>query len=161
MKPELRHHKGSLREFHAMTTALSNEDCPPLNAISLPAHRRNLYIPCQFGSIASHEVAQSRLPVDYETKFKVEDTKSYMEWSLIGGRGAISPFHVDSEGLGTVIVVLDGSKYWIIVTRLGDSEKICSINSLGPNWSPYFINDGDNASRYRFEAVHLQKGDML
>ena len=160
-KPELRHHQGTLREFHMMTTTLSNEDCPPLNAISLPSYQRNLYIPCQFGSFASHEVARSRLPSLYETRFKVPDTKSYMEWSLIGSKGAISPFHVDSEGFGTVIVVLEGSKYWIVATRLGESDGICSVDSLGPKWSPYLINDGDNANHFRFEGVHLQKGDML
>jgi hypothetical protein len=144
-----------------MTTGPSHEDCPPLNAISLKAHRRNLFIPCQFGSFASHEVAQSRLPSEYETRFKVSDIKKYTEWSLIGGKGAISPFHVDSEGFATVVVVLDGSKYWIVATRLGGSDTISSVDSLGPNWSPYFVNDGDNANHFRFEGVHLQKGDML
>ena len=160
-KPELRHHQGTLREFHEITTTLSYDDCPPLNAISLPVHARNLYIPCQFGSIASHEVAQSRVPSNYETKFGVSGVKSLMEWCLIGGRGAISPFHVDSDGLGTVVVVLEGSKYWILATRLGDDDTISSIDSLGPGWNPYFVNDGENAHRFRFEAVHLQKGDML
>ena len=144
-----------------MTTSLLTEDCPPLNAISLPVHPRNLYIPCQFGSVASHEVAQSRLPSAYETTFKVSDVKSLMEWCLIGGRGAISPFHIDSDGLATVVVVLEGSKYWILATRLGDEDTISSVDSLGPEWNPYFVNEGENANGFRFEAVHLQKGDML
>lgn len=84
-----------------------------------------------------------------------------MEWSLIGGRGAISPFHIDSEGLGTVVVVLEGSKYWIMATKMGESDMISSVDSLGPTWTPYCLNDGDNANRFRFEGVHLQKGDML
>jgi hypothetical protein len=84
-----------------------------------------------------------------------------MEWSLIGGKGTISPFHIDPEGLGTVVVVLEGSKYWIVATRLGESDNLCSVDSLGPNWDPYSINEGDNVNRFRFEAVHLQKGDML
>lgn len=159
--PELRHHQGTLRELHAMTTTLSNDDCPPLNAISLPVHPRNLFIPCQFGSLASHEVAQSRVPPNYEARFEVSGVKSLMEWCLIGGRGAISPFHVDSDGLGTVVVVLEGSKYWILATRLGDQDTISSIDSLGPGWNPYLVNDGENVNCFRFEAVHLQKGDML
>lgn len=84
-----------------------------------------------------------------------------MEWSLIGGRGAISPFHIDSEGFGTVVVVLEGSKYWIMATKMGESDMISSVDSLGPTWTPYCLNDGDNANRFRFEGVHLQKGDML
>ena len=147
-----------MREFHAMT---SNGECPPLNAISLSANQRNLFVPCQFGSIASHEVAQSCVSSDYKTTFKVSDIKSKLEWSLIGGRGAISPFHIDSDGFGTVVVVLEGSKYWIVATQFGEDGNICHVDSLGPSWNPYFINDGDAINRFHFEAVHLQKGDML
>ncbi len=159
--PELRHHQGTLREFHELTSTLSSEDCPPLNAISLPVHPRNLYIPCQFGSLASNEVAQSRVPPQYETAFQVSDVKSKMEWCLIGGRGAISPFHMDSDGHGTVVVVLKGGKYWILPTRLADTDTLSSFESLGPGWNPYYVNEGENVNRFRFEAVHLQKGDML
>lgn len=84
-----------------------------------------------------------------------------MEWSLIGSRGTVSPFHVDSEGLGTVVIVLEGSKYWILATRFGKDDIICSVDSLGPTWNPYFVNDGDNVNRFSFEGVHLQKSDML
>ena len=156
-----RHRRATLREFHQMVTTLSSEDCPPINAISLPARHRNLQIPCKFGSFASHEVAQSRLPSRYESAFQVPEVKSQMEWSLVGGTGAISPFHMDSDGFGTAVTVLEGSKYWIVATKFGEDDTICSADSLGPDWCPYFINDGDNANRFRFEAVHLQKGDML
>ena len=159
--PDARHHQTTLREFHKMVTTLSSEDCPPINAISLPAYHRNLHIPCQFGSLASHEVAESRIPSRYETAFQVPNVKSQMEWSLIGGTGAISPFHMDSDGFGTVVTVLEGSKYWIVATRFGEYDTVCSVDSLGPDWSPYFINEGDNANHFSFEAVHLQKGDML
>ena len=158
--PELRHHQGTLREFHEITKKLA-EDCPPLNAISLPGHRRNLFVPPQFGSLASHEVAQSRVPSEYDTKFQVPELKSHLEWSLIGARGSVSPFHVDPEGLNTVVVVLEGGKYWILMTEMGDDLPICSIDSLGASWNPYFVNEGDNVDRFRFEGVHLQKGDML
>ena len=157
----LQNHQATLREFHKITTTLSNEECPPINALSLPTHKRNLYVPSQFGSVASHEVAQSRLPLDYETTFEVPEIKSQMEWSIIGGKGTISPSHVDSVGLGTVVVVLEGSKYWIMVTKLGEHDMICSVDSLGPDWNPYLLNDGDSIKRFRFEGVHIQKGDML
>lgn len=84
-----------------------------------------------------------------------------MEWSLIGSKGTISPFHMDACGLGTVVVVLEGSKYWIVMTEMAGRDAICSVDSLGPGWQPYVINDGDNIKRFRFEGVHLQKGDML
>jgi hypothetical protein len=152
------HRQGTLRELHEITTNLSDEDCPPLNTMSLPVYPRNLYIPYQFGSVASHEVAQSRVPSHYETTFEVP---GILEWCVIGGRGAISPFHIDSDGLGTAVVVLEGSKYWILATRLGDDDTISSIDSLGPGWNPYFVNNGENINRFRFEAVHLRKSDML
>lgn len=158
---DLRLHHGTLREIHTATTGYGKEDCPPLNAISLPSNERNLHIPCQYGSLASHEVARSRLPLTYKTMFEVPDVRSHMEWSLIGGEGSISPFHIDSEGFGTAVMVLEGSKYWIVATRLGESDMLSSVDSLGPDWSPYFVNDGDNASLFRFEGLHLQKGDML
>jgi hypothetical protein len=105
-------------------------------------------------------VAQSRVPSNYENMFDIPDIKPLMEWSLIGSRGTVSPLHANSDGLGTVVVVLEGSKYWILVTRFGEND-ICSGDSLEPAWNPYFVNNGNNADRYRFEGVHLQKGDML
>ena len=114
-KPECCHHQGALQDFYKITTSIPEDEHPPLNAISLPASQRNLYIPSQFGSVASHEVAQSCMPPGYDAKFKVPSLKGHMEWSLIGGKGAISPFHVDSVGLGTVVVVLESSKYWIVI----------------------------------------------
>ena len=115
-KPEHCHHQGTLWDFYKITTSIPEDEHPPLNTISLPASWRNLYIPSQFGSVASHEVAQSCMPPGYDAKFKVPSLKGHMEWSLIRGKGAISPFHVDSVGLGTVVVVLEGSKYWIVIT---------------------------------------------
>jgi hypothetical protein len=159
--PDNRQHQGTLRELHNITQTFSEEECPPLNAISLPAYGRNVYTPPQFESLASHEVAVSRVAPGYENVFEVPKLQHQMEWSLIGTRGTISPLHADSEGLGTAVVVLRGSKYWIVVTQFGKDDIICSIDSLGPNWDPYFINKGNNADRYRFEGVHLQKGDML
>lgn len=144
-----------------MANPESQEQFSPLNALSLPAQHRNLTLPCQFGNLASHEVAQSRVPSGYESTFQVPNLRSKLEWALVGGKGAISPFHVDSDGLCTVVVVLEGSKYWIVATRMGDQDRISSVNSLGPDWSPYYINDGGNIDHFRFEAVHLQKGDML
>lgn len=111
--------------------------------------------------MASHEVAQSRIPSEYAKLFDVPDTKAHTEWSLIGGTGTISPLHVDPEGFGTVVVVLEGSKYWIVATQFGDDESLSSVDSLGPTWDPYFVNVGDNINRFHFEAVHLTKGDML
>lgn len=146
--------------MHNLTTDLG-EECPPLNAISLAGNERNLHLPCQFGSIASHEVAQSRLPYSYRKIFDVVDTKEHTEWSLIGGKGSISPFHVDSDGLGTVITVHMGSKYWVFATQIGGHESLCSVDSVGGTWDPYIINEGDNVQRFRLEGVHLREGDMV
>ena len=116
VKPDHCHHQRTLWDLHKITATIPEEEHSPLNAISLPASWQNLYIPPQFGSVASHEVAQSWMPPGYDTTFKVPDLRRHMEWSLIGSRGAISPFHVDTLGLGTVVVVLEGSRYWIVIT---------------------------------------------
>lgn len=160
-RPEVRHFQGTLRDLYEITTKFPPDTCPPLNAISLPASRRNLIFPSHWGSFASHELAQSRIPDSYATLFNVPYTREYTEWSLIGGKDAISPIHIDSEGLATVVLVLEGSKYWIVATQIKEDEDICSINTLGPDWDPYIFNQGDNGRLCRFEAVHLQKGDMM
>lgn len=159
--PELRHHQGTLRDFYNITSTLSPDECPPLNAISLPVYPRNLHIPCQFGSLTSHEVAQSRVPPQYEAAFQVSGVKSVMEWCLIGGKGAVSPFHIDSDGLCSAVLTLKDGKYWILQTGSVDGDTLSTFDSLGPGWNPYFVNEGENVNRFRFEAVHLQKGDML
>lgn len=160
VNPALRYHQGTLREMHQLTADLG-EECPPMNAISLPANERNLHVPCQFGSIASHEVAQSRVPSRYRKIFDVADTKEHTQWSLVGGKGSISPFHVDAEGLGATINVHSGSKYWVFPTRIRGREGLYSVDSLGAKWDPYTINDEEIAKHFRFEGVHLQQGDML
>jgi hypothetical protein len=111
--------------------------------------------------MASHEVTQTRIPSQYATIFDVPDIKAHMEWSLIRARGAINPFHMDSKGLVTVVVVIKGSKYWILVTQIGDDEDICSADSLGPDWDLYFLNVGNNVNCFHFKAVHLWTGNML
>ena len=68
---------------------------------------------------------------------------------------------MDPESLATVIVVLKGSKYWILATQTKEDDNICSTNSLGPDWNPYILNVGDNVDLFHFEVIHLQKGDML
>lgn len=157
----MRHFQGTLCDLFEITTAFPADSCPPLNAISLPAAFRNPIVPSKWECIASHELAQSRVPASYATLFDVPHTRGQTEWSLIGGKDAISSMHIDAEGFATLILVLEGSKYWIVATQIGDDEDIGSVDSLGPNWDPYLINEGRNASRYRFEAVHLQKGDMM
>ena len=155
------HHQGTLRGLYEMSTSPSSEEYPPLNAIVLPGHKRNLHIPCQYGSLASHEVAESWIPDEYEIVFDIPNLRQYMEWSLIGTRCSISPLHADSEGLNTEVLVLKGSKYWIVGTEFGKDGIICSFDSLGPSWNPHVVNMPDKAKCFRFEAVHLQKGDML
>jgi hypothetical protein len=159
-RPEVRHFQGTLRDLYEITTKFPADKCPVLNAISLPASFRNVIIPSKWGSVASHELAQSRVPASYATLFNVPHTREDTEWSLIGGKDAISPIHLDSEGCATLILVLEGSKYWIVATKIDGKDDISSANSLGPDWDPYILNKED-LHGYQFEAVHLRKGDMM
>ena len=98
--------------------------------------------------IASHELVQSCVPASYATLFNVPQTRELTEWSLTGGKDAISSMHVDTEGFAMLVLVLEGSKYWVVVTQIGDDEDICSLDSLGPNWNPYLINEESNDGHY-------------
>jgi hypothetical protein len=160
-KPDVRHLQGTLRDLFRITTTFPSEKCPPLNAISLPTTFRTHLVPSKWESIASHEVAQSRVPDSYVTRFEVPDIRQKTEWSLIGGKDTISSMHIDSEGFATLVIVLEGSKYWVVGTQIGDDEDLSSVGSLGPHWDPYILNEREYVRRYRFEAVHLQKGDMM
>jgi hypothetical protein len=160
-RPDTQHFQKTLRDLFEITTTFPAKCCPSLNTIFLPAGFRNLLVPSKWECIASHELAQSHILASYVTLFDIPGTRELMEWSLIGGKDAISSMHVDAEGLATLVLVLKGNKYWIVATQIGDDEDICSIDSLGPNWDPYHINEGSIDGRYQFEAVHLQKGDMM
>jgi hypothetical protein len=159
-RPDTWNFQGTLHNLFEITTTFPAERCPLLNTISLPAGFRNLLVPSKWECIASHELAQSRIPASYTTLFDVPGTRELTEW-LIGGKDAISSMHVNAEGFTTFVLVLEGSKYWVVVAQIGDDEDICSIDSLSPNWDPYHINEGSNDGRYQFEAVHLQEGDMM
>ena len=98
--------------------------------------------------LAAHELAQSCILASYATLFNVLQTRELMEWSLIGGKDAISSMHVDAKCFATLVLVLEGSKYWIVATQIGGNEDICSIDFLGPNWDPYLINEGSNGGCY-------------
>jgi hypothetical protein len=76
------------------------------------------------------------------TLFNVPGTRELIEWSLIGGKDAISSMHVDTEGVATLVLVLEESKYWTVATQIGDNKDICSIDSLSPNWDPTTLMRG-------------------
>lgn len=84
-----------------------------------------------------------------------------MHWALVGAKRAFSPLHIDAEGLGTLVQILHGSKYWIIISKIGEDDDLCSVDSLGAAWDPYLIAEGDKIQHFKFEGVHLKPGDML
>jgi hypothetical protein len=89
-RPDTWHFQGTLRDLFEITTTFPAENCPPLNAISLPAEFSNLLVPSKWKCIASHELAQSHIPASYTTLFNIPGTRELTEWSLIGGKDAIS-----------------------------------------------------------------------
>jgi hypothetical protein len=60
-----------------------------------------------------------------------------------------------------MVVILEGSKYWVLAIQIGEDDNLCLAKSLGPQWEPYLPNVGDNMNCFHFEVVHLQKGDLL
>jgi hypothetical protein len=89
-RPDTWHFQGTLCDLFEITTTFPAKRCSPLNAISLPTGFRNLLVPSKWECIASHELAQSRILASYTTLFNVPGTRELTEWSLIGGKDAIS-----------------------------------------------------------------------
>lgn len=158
-KSPLVHHRGTLWDMEEICANLS-EEWPLINPL-IKSKKEEPIHPLPIWKLSIARVAQSRLPSNYETVFKVPDLRGHLDWTIIGTRGTISPLHMDGEGMGTVIVILKGNKYWIFGTLNGKCHVIYSVDSLGPNWNPYAVNEGDNIACFCFKAVHLQKGDML
>ena len=62
--------------------------------------------------------------------FYVPNTRHYTEWSLIGRRDSISLMHIDAKRFGTVIIMLEERKYWIVVTLDGRMMKMFPPSTL-------------------------------
>ena len=77
----------------------------------------------------------------------------HLRWSLAATKDAFHPWHIDSDGYGTFVDVMTGSKWWI-VARPKSSEKVDIFNT-----TTAFLEDGPD--RFEVEAILLLPGSKL
>lgn len=84
-----------------------------------------------------------------------------LRWGLAATTGAISWFHLDSNGFDTYIDSRAGSKLWIVGLTCGENPLFESIS----DFQTYFDGDYDeedlNTSKFKLEAVLLPPGTRL
>ena len=62
--------------------------------------------------------------------------------------------HVDTGGVGTVVIILEGCKVWFVGTPMDASDDVMSPNFAAFNGYKPFAS-------LRWEALALKKGDVL
>ena len=81
-----------------------------------------------------------------------------MTWATVSTRGATTLTHMDDHGMGTVIQVMAGYKYWVILRPKCDRRDrplvdMGSVNAFdGASW---------DFARWEYEGVLLGPGDTL
>jgi hypothetical protein len=92
----------------------------------------------------------------------------HLIWATTATKGATSWTHIDSNGLGTFVDNIVGSKYWVVMNRrreifedvtsaqnpLGD---LSSMHALPKNWDPWSAV----GEAFEHEAVVLTPGSLL
>ena len=79
-------------------------------------------------------------------------------WAIASLKGAFHGFHLDSDGLGTFIQAMFGSKWWILASpKPGSNADFAKINTfLAGNFNLDEAPDG-----WQLEAIVLAPGSKL
>ena len=85
---------------------------------------------------------------------------SAMRWALVSTSGTYSPWHIDCDGLGMVIEVKEGSKWWIIA-RPKPGESLQQLLSRIEAFIDVFDPRVSNADLWDCEAILLTPGTRL
>jgi hypothetical protein len=113
-------------------------------------------------SLASHEQAMSetRGQPGYVPGKTFADELS---WGTAALRGATSWPHADDDGFATVVRVMTGSKYWVVMRRNRDTPPwnsngdMTTRNAFGKGWGPLSPSKGI----WEKEGVLLTPNDVL
>jgi len=114
--------------------------------------------------LASNEQAWQEardLPGMMSVNFPNDDTL----WATAATQNATTWTHIDDHGMATIIKIMAGFKYWVILrpkfdrTDLGLNGDMGSINAFASDsgWTP----EGPCDTLWDHEAVLLGPGDML
>lgn len=78
----------------------------------------------------------------------------HLRWNLAATKDAFHRWHIDSDGYGTFVSVMSGSKWWM-VARPKTRQNIDLFNTT----LPFVSNDGED--KIEVEAILLQPGSKL
>lgn len=86
-----------------------------------------------------------------------------MMWATVATENATTWPHIDDHGMATIIKVMTGSKYWVVMrpkqnrSELDINGDMDTIHAFGKGWSP----NSSCHTIWDHEAVLLRAGDTL
>jgi hypothetical protein len=81
-------------------------------------------------------------------------------WGLAATSGAMSMVHMDDCGLATVVCIMTGSKWWVVLRgkgTQGEMGDLTSTHAFPLNWNHFSTGKG----AFEAEALQLRAGDVL
>jgi uncharacterized membrane protein len=84
-----------------------------------------------------------------------------IRWGLAATAGAVSWWHIDSNGFASYIDAEAGSKWWIVARKKINSGKYFEGQSEVDIYLNNFEVDAPNRDRWALEAVFLAPGTRL
>jgi hypothetical protein len=125
-----------------------------LNALDLPLYAGDME-PTEYGTdLHAWDVTRGHHHIDQISSYPTE----HMRWALVGLQNALTFLHIDCEGLGTDVTVVDGGKAWGFL-RERHNNPLSSINFFLND--SFCLNEVFSSSDYDFEVVALRPGDRL
>lgn len=82
-------------------------------------------------------------------------------WGLAATAGALSWWHIDSEGFGTYVDTIAGLKWWIVARRKGKDHGFESFSEAKIFFNGEYEVDHPNEEIWDLEAVVLHPGTRL
>lgn len=86
-----------------------------------------------------------------------------MLWATAATQSATTWGHIDDHGLGTIVKIKTGRKYWVVMCPKpnpappGSDGDMGSINAFPSAWQP----SGSSVELWDHEAILLEAGDIL
>ncbi|KAF8324811.1 hypothetical protein F5887DRAFT_926536 [Amanita rubescens] len=121
-----------------------------------------LEFPCPAGymepdvQISSDAIAWSSTTAKRLCTKPTQKPLTEIRWGLAGTAGAISRWHIDSNGLGTYIDVQTGCKWWVVASPKKDGPK-----PANRDFYTTFDPEAVNSHLWDVSAVILEPGDRL
>ena len=125
-----------------------------INALSFPLPLSEIRKSTFSSDIEAWLVTEGLPYCDHEAVYPTPD----MRWGLAATKGARHWIHVDSDGLGTIVDVLCGGRWWLLFTP----SKNFDLTNFGDIDHFFFDFDVTNPpDHWDVEAVYLQPGVRL